>query len=274
MESRIIIGVTDAYTLPPTPGSAYLKTDAAAARRFRVASASVPYAAEVAALPSARDVELFTARGLDEVDGEGEASHAQTGTAVAPGPSTLEMVVSRLRDAASSAHQVWLPPLEPVLALDGLLPAVERDPIRGLAAVGWPGAGRLQVPVGIVDRPRDQAREVLVLDFAGAAGHLAVVGAPQAGKSTLLRTLVTSLALTHTPLEAQVYAVDFGGGGLQGLERLPHVGTVCGRFDPERVQRVVGELSSLVDRRERLFRSRGIESMPAFRALRSTGMEP
>jgi S-DNA-T family DNA segregation ATPase FtsK/SpoIIIE len=100
------------------------------------------------------------------------------------------------------------------------------------------------------------------------------VGAPQAGKSMLLRTLVTSLALTHTPLEAQVYAIDFGGGGLQGLERLPHVGTVCGRFDPERVQRVVGELSSLIDRRERLFRSRGIESMPAFRALRSSGAEP
>jgi S-DNA-T family DNA segregation ATPase FtsK/SpoIIIE len=280
MESRIIIGVTDAYTLPPTPGSAYLKTDAAAARRFRVASASLPYAAEVAASPSAQDVEPFTARGLGDAGREGEASLAPAGTgagagpALATGPSTLEIVVSRLRDVAPSAHQVWLPPLEPVLALGGLLPALERDPVRGLNAVGWPGAGRLQVPVGIVDRPRDQAREVLVLDFAGAAGHLAIVGAPQSGKSTLLRTLVASLALTHTPLEVQVYAVDFGGGGLQGLERLPHVGTVCGRFDPERVQRVVGELSSLIDRRERLFRSRAIESMPAFRALRSTGMEP
>jgi DNA segregation ATPase FtsK/SpoIIIE-like protein len=32
----------DAYTLPPVPGSAYLKVDAAAPRRFKVASASVP----------------------------------------------------------------------------------------------------------------------------------------------------------------------------------------------------------------------------------------
>jgi S-DNA-T family DNA segregation ATPase FtsK/SpoIIIE len=289
IESRIVIGVTDAYTLPSTPGSAYLKTDAAAARRFRVASASVPYAEKELAAPSASDLEPFTAGGLVEHKAGGEArlphllgevarsagggADTATAAAVDEGPSTLEMVVAGLREAAPSAHQVWLPPLEAVLTLDGLLPAIEIDPGRGLAAVGWPGAGQLQVPVGVVDRPRDQARDVLVLDLAGAGGHVAIVGAPQSGKSTLLRTLISSLALTHTPVEAQVYAVDFGGGGLVSLERLPHVGTVCGRFDTERVGRVVSELSSLVDRREQIFRRAGIESMSAFRGRRDAAAD-
>ena len=41
-----------------------------------------------------------------------------------------------------------------------------------------------------------------------------IVGGPQTGKSTLLRTLISSLALTHTPREVQFYCLDFGGGGL------------------------------------------------------------
>jgi S-DNA-T family DNA segregation ATPase FtsK/SpoIIIE len=256
-ESRTIIGVPDAYTLPSTPGSAYLKTDASDARRFRVASASLPYAVLAAPAPSAGDVTPFTARGLAEPVAVRAAGEAPAGEEA---PSTLDLVVGRLRDAAPPAHQVWLPPLEAAVTLDALLAAAE--------------PGRLGVPVGIVDRPRDQARDTLLLDFAGPGGHLAVVGAPQSGKSTLLRTIVASLALTHTAVEAQVYAIDFGGGGLEALARLPHVGTVCGRFDPERARRVVAELCWLIDRRERFFRSAGVESMQAFRALRHTGAGP
>ena len=53
-----------------------------------------------------------------------------------------------------------------------------------------------------------------------------MVGAPQSGKSTALRTLICALALTHTPAEVQVYCLDFGGGGLAALRDLPHVGGV------------------------------------------------
>src|SRR3712207_8063929 len=36
-------------------------------------------------------------------------------------------------------------------------------------------AGALRVPIGQVDRPYQQRRDPLLLDLAGAAGHLAVV---------------------------------------------------------------------------------------------------
>ena len=44
-------------------------------------------------------------------------------------------------------------------------------------------------------------------------------------------TLVTSLALTHTPREVQFYCLDFGGGSLAALRDLPHVGGVAARLD-------------------------------------------
>jgi S-DNA-T family DNA segregation ATPase FtsK/SpoIIIE len=79
---------------------------------------------------------------------------------------------------------------------------------------------------------------------------VAVVGAPQSGKSTTLRTLITALAATHDPNRAQFYCLDFGGGGLASLNALPHVGAVAGRAEPELVRRMVAEMESIVRSRE------------------------
>ena len=91
------------------------------------------------------------------------------------------------------------------------------DPQRGLATADGemarplPGGAR-----GIMDRPFEQRRDPLWADLSGAAGHVAVVGAPQSGKSTLLRTLISSLALLHTPREAQFYCSTSAAGRWPG----------------------------------------------------------
>ena len=86
----------------------------------------------------------------------------------------------------------------------------------------------LTVPIGFVDCPFEQRRDPLVAELAGAAGNIAVVGAPRSGKSTALRTLVMALATTHSPSDVQFYCLDFGGGALSSLRSLPHVGSVAG----------------------------------------------
>ena len=141
-------------------------------------------------------------------------------------------MVDRLAGQGPPAHQVWLPPLDQSAALDELLGPVVADPVRGLTFANPELHGALQVPIALVDKPREQRRDVLWLQLDGAAGHVAVVGSTQSGKSTALRTLICGLALTHTPAEVQVYCLDFGGGSLAALRDLPHVGGVSGRLDP------------------------------------------
>jgi S-DNA-T family DNA segregation ATPase FtsK/SpoIIIE len=167
--------------------------------------------------------------------------------------------VGKLSGAGRPVHQVWLAPLAAAIPLDGLLPTV--------------GPGRLRVPVGMVDRPLEQTQEPLVLDLSGAAGHLAVVGAPRTGKSTLLCTIVAALSATHAPNDLQLYGIDLGGGLLHRLADLPHVGAVCGPREPARVHRLVRELRSLVADRERAFRDLGIDSMGSWRELRRVGLD-
>ncbi|HEY3479020.1 MAG TPA: type VII secretion protein EccCb, partial [Streptomyces sp.] len=109
-------------------------------------------------------------------------------------------------------------------------------------------------------------------DFSGASGHGVVVGGPQSGKSTMLRTLILSMALTHTPEEAQFYCLDLGGGTLAGLAGLPHVGGVAvARREPDKARRIVAELTTLLTEREGRFRELGIDSMADFRNRRRRG---
>ncbi|MEJ2869026.1 type VII secretion protein EccCa [Actinomycetospora sp. OC33-EN08] len=246
-ESRTVIGNTDAFDLPPVPGSAYLKVDTSVYRRLRVSTVSAPYVEPVRGRvrhPHARVFRAFDGRG----DAVGDDLPALGLDLSDPARrSTLDVVVDRLRAAAEPVHQVWLPPLPAALPLTAVLPRPALTSGTGLLA---PRPGRLAIGLGIVDRPDRQAQEALVVDLSGTGGHLGIVGAPRTGRSTALRTLVTAATLTHTPAELAVYAIDLGGGTLAGLERWPHVGGVAGRQRPEVVRRLVAQMESLVAGRE------------------------
>jgi S-DNA-T family DNA segregation ATPase FtsK/SpoIIIE len=65
----------------------------------------------------------------------------------------------------------------------------------------------------------------------------------------------------------QFYCLDFGGGALASLRDWPHVGSVAGRADPERVRRTIARLAAVIRSREALFRGHGIESIEHYREL-------
>jgi S-DNA-T family DNA segregation ATPase FtsK/SpoIIIE len=98
-----------------------------------------------------------------------------------------------------------------------------------------------------------------------------VVGGPQSGKSMVLRTLITSFALTHTPREAQFYCLDFSGGALVSLRDLPHVGGVATRRESGPVRRTVAEMKVLLQHREAVFAQHGVDSMATYRRLKREG---
>jgi S-DNA-T family DNA segregation ATPase FtsK/SpoIIIE len=92
-----------------------------------------------------------------------------------------------------------------------------------------------------------------------------VVGGPQSGKSTLLRTMIAGLALTHTPLQVQFYCLDFGGGTLGALRELPHVGGVADRRDGSAVRRTVADVTQVLRDREERFTEHRVDGMAAYR---------
>lgn len=280
-ESRTALGVPDAYHLPSVPGSGYLKFGTEEMTRFKAAYVSGTYRTggpdlSVGQLHVERRPALFTATPVPVVYAQPDLGAAAPDTSGddALADTVLDVIVRRLDGQGVPAHQVWLPPLDEAPTLDYLLPGIAPTADRGLTATEYSRPGGLVVPLGLIDKPFEQRREVLYKDFAGASGHMLVVGGPQSGKSTLMRTLISSFALTHTPSEVQFYALDFGGGGLASLSDLPHVGGVASRLDPERVRRAVAEVLGVLNRREEFFRTNGIDSIATYRRRRAAGELP
>ncbi|GAB3245718.1 type VII secretion protein EccCa [Nocardioides dilutus] len=273
-ESRTVLGVPDAYELPAVPGLGYLKPDPTTLVRFKAAYVSGPPTGRVRVRRDEggklQGILPFTISEVLKLEVE-VAEDEPSPPPVDPGEqdSLLDIAVARMVGKGPAAHQVWLPPLDAPDTLDRLMPDLAVDPRLGLVSQEWRRLGALTVPLGTVDRPREQRRDTLSVDLSGSAGHVAVVGGPRSGKSTLLRSVVTSMALTSTPQETQFYVLDFGGGTFAPLAGLPHVSGVATRSERDVVSRIVAEVQGIVDRREAYFRRMGIDSIETYRLRRA-----
>ncbi|KKK06148.1 type VII secretion protein EccCa [Micromonospora sp. HK10] len=271
LESRTVLGVPDAHELPRSPGHGYLRAGTDPLVRFKAAYVSGPARRHTGPDGGAGGGSRLLAFSTHLVPVP-EPVPAAAPPAEEDRESLLDLLVGRLAGQGPPAHQVWLPPLDGSPTLDELLGPVGADPARGLTVANPELHGALQVPVAVLDKPFEQRRDLYWLALEGAAGHVAVVGTARSGRSTLLRTLICALALTHTPAEAQVYCLDFGGGTLGALRDLPHVGGVAGRADDTAVRRTVGEITTLLARRERHFAEAGVESVAAWRRRRAAAL--
>lgn len=272
MESRSVIGVPDAYELPNSPGNGYLRPDTQTLVRFKGAYSSGPYRAKQKQLGIAveQHVVPFSTHYVEPPATPEPAPVAETDNSDEPPQTVIDVLITRLRGIGPRAHQVWLPPLKTSATLDQLLPPLIDHPAYGPRPVGDLNTASLSVPVGLIDLPAQQRRELLVADLSGSQGNAAVVGGPQSGKSTLLRTLICALALTHTPEQVQFYCLDFGGT-LSALAAMPHIGSIANRLDRDRVTRTVLEVTNLMARREGIFAEHNIDSMATYRRARARG---
>ncbi|MGB6180539.1 MAG: type VII secretion protein EccCa [Rhodococcus sp. (in: high G+C Gram-positive bacteria)] len=280
-ESRAAIGEKDAHELPPIPGSGILKVDPDIFDRFKAAYVSGRYVPSeevedttLPAVPMPFDLDNGTAHWL-----QANSIHRRTHAASAPddspfGDSTLDVVARRLGGYAQQVRQVWLPPLPDAVGLSTVVGDVEADAVRGLTARDRSRCGGLRFPVGLSDRPLEQWQGPLDIDLSGSGGHLAIMGAPQSGKTSAVRSLVLGAALTHTPDEVAFYVIDTAGSVLASLAALPHVGDVATRFESDKIRRTLSEISAHLTARERIFSEHGLESVEAMRSMRAAGSLP
>ncbi|TCP53594.1 S-DNA-T family DNA segregation ATPase FtsK/SpoIIIE [Tamaricihabitans halophyticus] len=280
MESRTVLGSPDAHQLPRSPGNGFLKTGTEELTRFKSAYVSGVHHRGVTTQTDSEGrqidpVQDYSTKYLAPKLAEDlPEKPAATGDTDELGETLLDVMVGRMIGQGRPAHQVWLPPLAEPPTLDQLLDPLVSTPDRGLTTNQEGVAGTLRAVAGIIDKPYDQLREPHWLDLSGAGGNVIVIGGPQSGKSTILRSIVASLALLHTPQEAQFFCLDFGGGGLTAMRDLAHVGGTATRRETDRVRRSIAEAASLLAEREERFSQHGIDSMYTYRRMLREGKFP
>lgn len=144
----------------------------------------------------------------------------------------------------------WLPELPELLTLDDL--NICKKP-------AW-----LKIPVGMYDIPSCQEQGVQMLDFA-EQGHHAVYGAPGTGKTTFLKTLVTSMCKYYTPNDISIYIIDCGGWGMSVFADMPHVGGVVLDYEEEKLLKLEQMIRDEFNRRKSLFLKNNVNTLPAYR---------
>ncbi|WP_413453004.1 type VII secretion protein EccCa [Georgenia phoenicis] len=275
-ESQVVLDSPDAFHLPAVPGFGYLKVDTTVYQRFRAAYVSGPVhvAPEPTTEHTPRPLRLPVYQGVARLNGldDGDASAEPELVRPTTGATLVDVIVERLSGAATPTRPVWLDPLPTTVALGEVLGPVGHVPGRGLQAES--ARGGLRAPLGVLDDPGRQRQEPWTLDLTRAGGHVAIIGAPQSGRTTLLWTLAASLSLTHTPREVAVYGMDLSGGGLGRIQSFPHVGGVATRASRERLRRLLEELHGMLAQRERVFAAHDIDSLAMLRAEHAAGRVP
>ncbi|MBA4062678.1 MAG: hypothetical protein C0501_03025, partial [Isosphaera sp.] len=129
------------------------------------------------------------------------------------------------------------------------------------------------VPVGRAGATRKQS-------FAlgrGTAQHALVAGKTGSGKSTLLHALITNLALTYSPDEAELYLIDFKEGvefQWYATYRLPHARVVAIQSEREFGLSVLQRLDGVLRERGERFRDTGVNDLAGYRAARPDEKTP
>ncbi len=171
-----------------------------------------------------------------------------------------------------TAHQLGLsrlksplsPPLRDTIHLDDLRtspPAWDGNRWNPTTPDDW-----LAPLIGQMDDPGNQAQDPLRLPL-GQEGHFVLYGEPGSGKTTFVQTLVTSLALTHSPADLHLYLLDFSGQRLLLLKDFPHVGDVFLLDDLERLKRFFRYLKREMQDRKNKFARLGVSNLTDYRSL-------
>ena len=125
----------------------------------------------------------------------------------------------------------------------------------------------LSVPVGIFDRPELQMQGVQYMDFL-KEGNFGVFGSSQTGKTSLLRTIATSLCRMYSPRDIHLYII----ADMAGMEAFPQVGGVVGSGQEEKLGKLINMLINYLEERRKIFNQERVDSLKAYRELVSEEM--
>ena len=106
---------------------------------------------------------------------------------------------------------------------------------------------RMRIPIGL-----KIGDEVQYLDFIKDGPHGLLIGQTGSGKSELLQTIITALAIAYRPTEVNFLLIDYKAGlALEPFRHLPHtIGFLSNASSPALIQRFITMLKAEAMRRE------------------------
>ncbi len=267
--SKYMLNTTDAVKIG-NPGRAYIKVDNANTSSYdQVQSywSGAPFYPNRSSWSP--DTEITP---IMRVELSGRKQRCERVVEQPKGPATsteISAVISHIvsvceENGIAPADQVWCPYLPKRISIDRLLPAA----FNGRQ---WPHTIFTAPVLGLVDDPENQRQYSLVMKLE-EAGNTVIYGMPGTGKTTLLQTMVMSMALTRRPDQVSIYIMDLSGSNhYTALAQLPHIGGIATLTQSERLRKLALLLGETLQSRKAAFSRRGVGNITAYRTV--TGEE-
>lgn len=162
----------------------------------------------------------------------------------------------------------WLPELPENLEFSEVL-----SQYNGFDGTTWLNSNIdfLRIPVGKFDSPELQQQGILCLDFNND-GHYGIYGASGTGKTTFLKTMMTSICSLYTPEDINAYIIDCGGWSMSAFANMPHVGDVILDTEEEKIGKFQKLINDEMNERRKIFHDNIVSSLNAYR--KSVGKIP
>ena len=111
----------------------------------------------------------------------------------------------------------------------------------------------------------------------GTSQHALIAGKTGSGKSTMLHALITNIALTYSPDEAELYLIDFKKGvefRAYAVNKLPHARVIAIESEREFGLSVLQRLDGIMKERGEKYRQAGANDLKGYRAARPGRKKP
>lgn len=149
-------------------------------------------------------------------------------------------------------HQLWMPVLPDHIYLEDF-EDYRNDSFADGAWKTQSGAWSLEIPVGMVDDPQNQAQLPLQFSFS-EGGHHAIIGSVVSGKSTMMQTILFGLTAKYSPDYLNIYALDFSSKMMSAFDGLAHFGGIMYEGDDERIAKFFNMIGRILNERKKAFR--------------------
>lgn len=189
----------------------------------------------------------------------------QSGVLDLPGAAPRRLVVDSLPVAAAARMARDLAPLAPPARGGPALPAAVRLldllPVEAEEAGSGGWSRRRDRLVAVLGRSPDG---VVAVDLCRDGPHALVAGTTGSGKSELLQSLITGLALGSAPDRCSFLLVDYkGGAAFAEAAQLPHTVGLVTDLDAQTTARALRSLGAELTRREAVLAAAGVADVAA-----------
>lgn len=247
------------------PGRAYLQVgNNEIYELFQSAYSGAPYMADIE-VEDVRDNRIYEINELGQYELKTQdLSKGNTGKATIP---ELDAVVAEVKKVfeetgLTPVPSPWLEPLGEYIAQDDYETLdIEKE---------WSKfeqsqiVEQLDMVIGVTDEPQNQAQNILKMNLLN--GHIGIFGAGGFGKTTMIQSMIMSLARKNTPEAINFYLLDFGQA-LLPLQSLPHVADLITIDEEEKIGKWTRLMTELIKTRKRMFKEVGVSDVATYREL-------